>query len=245
MCSKTWMRSSTALALVVMSLFVVMEVEAQRFGGRGGGGRSFSSGAGFSRSGAASSGSFGGSRSHSTESFSRSGAASSGSWQTTRSQMQPSRQGSASQMQAASTQNQQNRQASASERQSSRQTQQDQNREDWQQHQTNRQEDRQSYGQQRQEDRQEYGDDWAEEHYHGGYYGGGRYYNSYPTYPAGGVAAGIVIGSTLTAAAFSAQKSSCSAVSVNGMTYYQCGSTWYQPSYQGGNVTYIVVNAPK
>jgi hypothetical protein len=55
----------------------------------------------------------------------------------------------------------------------------------------------------------------------------------------------MVIGATLTAAAFNAQKSSCSSVSVNGMTYQQCGSTWYQPSYQGGNVTYIVVNPPQ
>lgn len=24
----------------------------------------------------------------------------------------------------------------------------------------------------------------------------------------------------------------------------QCGSTWYQPQYQGSNVTYVVVNQP-
>jgi hypothetical protein len=28
------------------------------------------------------------------------------------------------------------------------------------------------------------------------------------------------------------------------LTYYQCGSTWYQPSYSGGSVTYVVVNSP-
>jgi hypothetical protein len=55
----------------------------------------------------------------------------------------------------------------------------------------------------------------------------------------------MVIGSVLTAAAFSAQSSSCTSVSVNGMSYYQCGSTWYQPSYSGGSVTYIVVNPPR
>jgi hypothetical protein len=49
----------------------------------------------------------------------------------------------------------------------------------------------------------------------------------------------------MTAAAFSAQKSSCSTLVVNGVSYYQCGSTWYQPSYQGGNVTYIVVSPPQ
>jgi hypothetical protein len=55
----------------------------------------------------------------------------------------------------------------------------------------------------------------------------------------------MVIGATMTAAAFNAQKSSCSTLVVNGMSYYQCGSTWYQPSYTGGSVTYIVVNAPR
>lgn len=27
--------------------------------------------------------------------------------------------------------------------------------------------------------------------------------------------------------------------------YYQCGSTWYQPQYQGTDVQYVVVNAPQ
>ena len=29
-----------------------------------------------------------------------------------------------------------------------------------------------------------------------------------------------------------------------GVTYYQCGSSWLQPSYSGSNVTYVVVAAP-
>ena len=37
---------------------------------------------------------------------------------------------------------------------------------------------------------------------------------------------------------------SCSAVTVNGLTYQQCGSTWYQPSFSGSSVTYVVVNEP-
>jgi hypothetical protein len=49
----------------------------------------------------------------------------------------------------------------------------------------------------------------------------------------------------LTAAAFNAQKASCSSLMVNGMTYYQCGSSWYQPTYQGSNVTYVVVTPPQ
>jgi hypothetical protein len=34
-------------------------------------------------------------------------------------------------------------------------------------------------------------------------------------------------------------------VVVGGTTYYQCGSTWYQPAYQGGQVNYVVVNPPQ
>ena len=30
-----------------------------------------------------------------------------------------------------------------------------------------------------------------------------------------------------------------------GYTYYQCGSTWYQPVHQGSQVTYVVVNPPQ
>jgi carbonic anhydrase len=32
---------------------------------------------------------------------------------------------------------------------------------------------------------------------------------------------------------------------VGGMTCYQCGSTWYQPAYQGGQVTYVMVKPPQ
>ena len=38
--------------------------------------------------------------------------------------------------------------------------------------------------------------------------------------------------------------SSCSAVTVNGLTYQQCGSVWYQPMFSGSAVTYVVVNEP-
>jgi len=34
-------------------------------------------------------------------------------------------------------------------------------------------------------------------------------------------------------------------VVVNGITYTQCGSTWYQPVYQNGQVVYQVVNPPR
>jgi hypothetical protein len=34
-------------------------------------------------------------------------------------------------------------------------------------------------------------------------------------------------------------------VVVSGVTYYQSGSTWYQPVYQGGQGTYVIVNPPQ
>jgi hypothetical protein len=59
------------------------------------------------------------------------------------------------------------------------------------------------------------------------------------------VAGAVAVGTALTASAFYA--TSCPRVPavVNGVTYYQCGSTWYQPTYQGSEVTYVVVNAPE
>jgi hypothetical protein len=38
---------------------------------------------------------------------------------------------------------------------------------------------------------------------------------------------------------------SCSTVVVNGVSYSQCGSTWYLPQYSGTNVQYVVVNPPQ
>ncbi|WP_228727199.1 hypothetical protein [Novosphingobium aureum] len=37
----------------------------------------------------------------------------------------------------------------------------------------------------------------------------------------------------------------CSTVMVNGVSYSQCGSTWYQPQYSGSSVQYVVVNPPR
>jgi hypothetical protein len=31
----------------------------------------------------------------------------------------------------------------------------------------------------------------------------------------------------------------------NGVTYYQCGTVWYQPKFAGTTVTYVVVAAPR
>ena len=82
--------------------------------------------------------------------------------------------------------------------------------------------------------------------YQGGYHGGGYYHDHDDGIGVGGAiaigVAGMAIGSMITAAAL---PPSCSTVSVNGVTYQQCGSTWYQPQYSGSQVNYIVVNPPR
>ena len=41
------------------------------------------------------------------------------------------------------------------------------------------------------------------------------------------------------------RRASLSPVVVHNVTYDQSVSTWYQPMYQGGQVTYVVVNPPQ
>jgi len=65
------------------------------------------------------------------------------------------------------------------------------------------------------------------------------------------VAAAAVVGAAVgaTAAAIGSYAYSippdCGTVIVNGMSYYQCGSTWYQPQYAGTDLQYEVVNPPQ
>ena len=48
----------------------------------------------------------------------------------------------------------------------------------------------------------------------------------------------------ITAATFRSLNCARTTVIVNGVTYYRCGTTWYNPAYQGGSVTYVIVTAP-
>jgi len=59
------------------------------------------------------------------------------------------------------------------------------------------------------------------------------------------VATGVAVGTAISASAMKSMSCPMTPVVVNGYTYYQCGSTWYQPAYQGSSVTYVVVNPPK
>ena len=81
-------------------------------------------------------------------------------------------------------------------------------------------------------------------HHQGGYYGGGCCYHS-----GVGVAAAIATTAVVTAAIVGSRVNtlppSCTVMIVNGITYQQCGGSWYQPQFVGGNTTYVVVIAPR
>jgi hypothetical protein len=54
------------------------------------------------------------------------------------------------------------------------------------------------------------------------------------------VVTGAVIGSIVRSV-----PPSCQTVIVNGISYSQCGSTWYMPQMQGASVAYVVVAPPR
>ena len=73
--------------------------------------------------------------------------------------------------------------------------------------------------------------------------GRGRHHNNHVGGAiVAGVVTGLVVGSIVAAASM---PTSCGAIVVNGISYQQCGSTWYQPQYAGTQVNYIVVNPPR
>jgi hypothetical protein len=60
-----------------------------------------------------------------------------------------------------------------------------------------------------------------------------------------GYATGVAVGSTYaTGTVVYSLPSDCVVSVVNGITYEQCGSTWYQPQFSGTDTTYIVVDPP-
>lgn len=115
----------------------------------------------------------------------------------------------------------------------------------------------------RQQNRQQY----AGEYYGGGYYGGGYHYDDdwdddwddgeVLAVGLGAAALGYVVGtetaentSTTTVyttpppAGYTSLPCSPNVVPANGVTYYQCGSTWYTQAYGGSGVSYMVVAPP-
>ena len=72
----------------------------------------------------------------------------------------------------------------------------------------------------------------------GGYYGGGRY----------PVAAGVVIGAMAVSRGaaigsyYASLPSSCTIIMRGGVSYHYCGSVYYQQTWSGNDVVYVVVN---
>jgi hypothetical protein len=82
-----------------------------------------------------------------------------------------------------------------------------------------------------------------------GDYGWGRWDGDIDHPVAAGIAAGAFIGAVaVTSAAvvgsayYALPPSGCVTVIKNGVTYYQCGTVYYQQTWQGSDVVYIVVN---
>ena len=71
-----------------------------------------------------------------------------------------------------------------------------------------------------------------------------HYRGYHPVATAVGVAAAATVTAAVVGSIVYALPPACSAVVVNGLTYQQCGGTWYQPQYVGTQISYVVVNAP-
>lgn len=64
----------------------------------------------------------------------------------------------------------------------------------------------------------------------------------YPGAAVGAVAVGAAVATT---AAIATLPAGCGQMSVTGATYYRCGSTYYQPQYDGPNVVYVQAAPPQ
>lgn len=78
----------------------------------------------------------------------------------------------------------------------------------------------------------------------GGCCNNNSWYNDHPVAAAAAVTAAVVTTAAVVGSIVHSIPPSCSALVVNGLTYQQCGSTWYQPQYVGTSVQYVVINAP-
>jgi hypothetical protein len=80
---------------------------------------------------------------------------------------------------------------------------------------------------------------------HYGGYGYGCCYNPHPVATAAAVTTAAVATAAVIGSMVNTLPPSCTVVAVGGISYQQCGSTWYQPQFAGSSVTYVVVNAPR
>ncbi len=241
------LRALSVACVGLIFVFMAETVEAQRGGGRGGGGRG-GGGRSISRSGPASGGSF---RTSGASNRSRASTMG-GSRATTRPATRPSTQPStrpATPTTRPSTGAGQTRPGTSDVRPSQRPgegtrperpNQPDgSNREDWQDHNNQAREDWQDF----------YEEGGGGSYYYGGYSGHYHVYDYHEEDDDWAILiAGMAIGTALTSASFSSMqtstKCSLSEVTVNGVRYYKCGSTWYNRVIDGTNVNYVIVSAP-
>jgi hypothetical protein len=80
-------------------------------------------------------------------------------------------------------------------------------------------------------------------HTNSGYYGGGCCYH--PVAAAATVVAATAVTAAVIGSVVASVPPSCQTVVVNGYSYMQCGSTWYQPQFVGSSQSYVVVSAPR
>ena len=98
-------------------------------------------------------------------------------------------------------------------------------------------EDRQQQQNKAREDWEDFYEEGGGGYYYGGYYGGYGYPYGYPHTT-------VVITSLEFSSMQSDTQCTLSEVSVNGVRYYKCGSTWYNRVIDGTNVNYVIVSAP-
>jgi hypothetical protein len=107
------------------------------------------------------------------------------------------------------------------------------------------QQSRQSYGQSAQQSRQDYYDNqW--DNYRAPYYGGAVAAGAVGAAVgyAAGASTGYAAGAATTPAYYSTLPCTPTVVSVGGINYSQCGSSWYSQAYSGSGVSYVIVNPP-
>jgi len=59
-----------------------------------------------------------------------------------------------------------------------------------------------------------------------------------------GYAAGTIAAASLGSVVYELPPTTCTSTVVNGVTYQQCGDTWYKPEFTGTTVSYVVVSPP-
>jgi hypothetical protein len=66
----------------------------------------------------------------------------------------------------------------------------------------------------------------------------------HPVATAAAVTATAAVTAAVVGSMVSSVPPSCVATVIDGVTYQQCGRTWYQPQYVGTSVQYVVINPP-